>query len=153
MQFDLSENLGERFQFFRSELLEDGEPEYFDPEPDEPCHVTLRLADPDKVEEIHKLTRTPTTDWVLNPKTRGMERCKDFDQTPEQRKVERELIWDHAIVEWEGVLDKHGKVVECTIENKIRMMNVPVFSRFVSRCLQLISGEIAEKKEEQRKNS
>jgi len=147
MKFELDLDKGEWFPFFKSEIQEDGEPKFFDPEPDEPCRVKLRLADSDFVESMQSQTRKEVVERVLNPKTRQMERLKDFDQTPAQRKKEREMIWDYAIMDWEGVLDVNEKVVECNLENKMLMMNVPIFARFVSRCLQMISGEAASKKE------
>ncbi len=153
MQFELDTGKGESFQFFRSEQDDDGNVKYFDPDPAEPCRVVLRLADPDVLEGIYKQTRTKVVERVLNPKSKAMERLKDFDQTDEQVKLERQLIWDHAIVSWEGVLDAKGVVVECTTENKMKMMNIPLFARFISRCLSLISGEAVGKKEVLKKNS
>lgn len=150
-QFDLDTDSGQRFQYFKSIVQDNGETVFMDPEPIEPCWVTLRLASAEKVEEMHALTRKPKVDRVLNPQSRTMERVEYYDQTPEQRIKERELIWDYAIPEWEGVLDKYGTVVECTLENKLRMMNVPIFARFVGRCLQLIGGDVAEKKEQDTK--
>lgn len=146
MKFELSLDKGEWFPFFKSQLLEDGDIKYSDPEPDEPCRIKLRLADSEFIEAMQKETRKEVVERVLNPKTRQMERLKDFDQTPEQRRQEREMIWDYAIMDWEGVLDVNGTVVECNLTNKMRMMNVPIFARCVSRCLQLISGEVAEEK-------
>lgn len=152
MKFELDQDKGETFQYFKSEILEDGETKFYDPEPDEPCRVTLKLADPDFIEGVHAETRKTIIDRALNPKTHSMERIKDFEQTLEQKRKERELIWGNAILGWEGVLDVNGKVVECNQENKMRMMNIPVFARFIGRCLQLISGEASEKAGIQRKN-
>jgi hypothetical protein len=82
-----------------------------------------------------------------------MERVPYFDQTPEQEKREREMIWDHAIQDWQGMLDKGGKEIPCTLENKMRLMSIPQFARFVSRCLQLITGASEVRAEGAEKNS
>lgn len=151
--FDLDTESGETFPFFRTEILENGEVKCFEPDKDEACRVTLRLASPDVLENIYKKTRTPVIDRTLNTKSRSMERIKDYDQTPEQIKEERVLTWDYAIVGWEGVLDKHKTPVDCTTENKMRMMEIPIFGRFVGQCLGMISGEAQEYEKEKVKNS
>ena len=152
MKFELNLDKGEWFPFFKSEMLEDGEVKYIDPEPDEPCRVKFRLADADFIEKMQAETRKEVVERVLNPKTRQMERIKDYDQTPTQRKAEREMVWGNAIMEWEGVLDVNEDEVSCTLENKMLMMNIPIFSRYAIRCLQLISGEASEEKEALRGN-
>lgn len=114
--------------------------------------VCLRIADAETLDRIHSETRKKVSENVYNPKTRGMERIAYIDQTPEQEKKERELIWDHAIIEWDGMLDKNGNPIPCTLENKLKLMNIPVFARFIGRCLQLIGSAEEQKKEESAKN-
>ena len=140
MRFDLSEEArGEWFKFFRSEVKESGEVIYLEPEEDA-GRVCIRIGDPKTIDEIGRKTQKKVSEWVFNPKTKGMERGTYFDQTPEQAQKERELIWDFALQDWENLLDVNGKEIPCTLENKMRMVNIPQFSRFVGRCLQLISG-------------
>ena len=143
--------MGEWFPFFKSEVRPDGEVEYSEPEKDS-GRVCLRIADSDTLERIQAETRKKVSENVYNPKTRAMERVAYFDQTVAQEKRERELIWDHAIVDWEGILDSAGNPIPCTLENKMKLMNVPLFARFVGRCLQLISGAAEETKETEIKN-
>ena len=153
MRFDLSgESQGEWFKFFRSEIRENGEMVYLDPEPDS-GRVRLRIADVEAIDKIRAQTRKVVKEFVLNPKTRQMERVEYEDQTPSQKKAENDMIWDYAITEWEGILDKNGDEIPCTPENKARLMNVPVFARFVGRCLQLITGANAGAAESAEKNS
>ena len=152
MRFDLSEVQGEWFTFFRSEIRENGDVNYLDPEPDA-GRVCLRIADAEAVERIQAQTRKKKAEFVPNPKTRQMERVEYEDQTPSQKKAENDMIWDYAITEWEGILDKNGDEIPCTPENKARLMNVPVFARFVGRCLQLITGANAGLAEGAEKNS
>lgn len=151
MQFDLNVSIGEWFPFFGSEIKPDGEITYLEPEKGA-GQVCVRIADAETIEKIHAQTRKKVAENVLNPKTRTMERLIYFDQTPEQEKKEREMIWDHAIVEWKGILDMKGKEIPCTLENKLKLMNIPVFARFVGRCFQLIGGNTEEKKAAAEKN-
>ena len=140
MRFDLSgETQGEWFGFFRSEIKESGDVTYLDPEEDA-GKVCLRIASAEVVEGIQAQTRKKSAEFALNPKTRQMERVQFFEQSPAQEKKERELIWDHAIQDWKGILDMDGNEVPCTLENKLRLMSNQQFARFVGRCLQLISG-------------
>jgi hypothetical protein len=153
MRFDVSgEVQGEWFSFFRSETKEDGTIAYLDPEADA-GKVCLRIADSDMVEKIQTETRKKVSEMVRNPSTRAMERVVYFDQTPAQEKREREMIWDHAIQDWKGILDTNGKEIPCTLENKLKLMSIPQFARFVARCLQLITGANAQTTEGAEKNS
>jgi len=151
MQFNLEKSIGEWFPFFGSEIKADGEIDYLPPEKDA-GRVCIRIADGQTMEAIHAQTRTRKAEFALNTKTRQMERVPYIDQTPEQEKIERELIWDHVIQDWEGLLDIAGKPIPCTLENKMKMMNIPVFARFVGRCLTLITGGAEEKKAALEKN-
>jgi len=152
MKFDITgKSNGEWFRFFRSEIKENGDVTYLDPE-DDAGKVCLRIADPETIESIQAQTRKKVTEFVHNPKSRQMDRVTYYDQTPAQEKKERELIWDYAIADWQGILDKDGNEIPCTLENKLKMMNIPIFARFVGRCLQLITGANASLAEEAIKN-
>jgi len=152
MRFDLSGKVdGEWFRFFRSEMKENGEIEYLPPE-ENAGKVCLRIADPATVEKIQNETRKVRHEFVLNPRTRAMERVTFEDQTPEQEKREREMIWDFAIQDWQGILDGDGNEIPCVLENKMKLMNIPQFARFVGRCLQIITNANAEVEETAGKN-
>lgn len=151
MKFDLTTGAGEWFPFFGSEIRTDGEIKYFDPE-EGAGRVCLRVADPETLEKIQSETRKRASEFVFNPKSRQMERVTYFEQSPVQEKREREMIWDHAIMDWENILDANGNQIPCVLENKMKLMNNPQFARFIGRCLQLISGAAAEAKEASEKN-
>ena len=160
MRFDLNVGIGEWFPFVQSEIKPDGEVKYSDPETDENGNITagrvqLRIADADTLESIQSQTRKREVEHVFNPKTRQMERLPYFEQTPAQEKKERELIWDYAIMDWEDIepfLNPDGTPIARTVDNKLRLMNIPVFARFVGRCLQMISGATNEAKVAAEKN-
>lgn len=151
MRFNLNKSIGEWFPFFTSEVGTDGEIKYNEPEKDG-GRVQLRIADAETLEKIQAETRTKTAAFVKDKETRQMVRVPYIEQTPEQEKREREMIWDHAIQSWEGILDVNGAPIPCTLENKMKLMNVPVFARFIGKCLTTLSGATAEKKAAVEKN-
>lgn len=157
MRFDLdNSNTGEWFTFFDSEIKADGTIIYAEPE-EGAGKVCFRVADPETMDGIYSQTRTTIKEWVWPKNDQGKVignpvRASGYDQTPAQEKKERELIWDYAIVDWEGLLDKNGQPIPVTLENKLKLMQNQCFARFAGRCLQLVTGAVAEKKAELEKN-
>ena len=155
MNFDLNDSAGEWFPFQTSSVrLTDGETVF-----DEPVEgigrVKLRPLTSDIIEQIQRDTTKKIVEHVVNPSTRKMERVTSFDQTPEQKKKDQTLTWDHIIMEWENkapFLNNDGTNIECTTENKMKLMEKPVFARFVGRCLQTISGAVGDAKAAAEKN-
>lgn len=149
MIVDLSQD-GEWFTFFGSKLSADGETVYEDPLPDA-GRVCIRR--PTKYVEGLQGKRKRKVEHVLNPKTRQMERI-EFEEspTPEEARQERGDAWDFMIVAWENIFDAQGVAIPCTRENKLELMAIPVFDRFVARCLQLLAESGVKAAEEERKN-
>jgi hypothetical protein len=141
---------GDWFSFFESSVNEKGEVVYADPKP-EAGRVRIRSIAP-FIEE-RQAQRKRKYEFVLNPATRSMERVGYYeDQTPEQTKKDRDDIWDYAIVDIEDFTDGKGKPILSTRENKSKLMALPVFDRFIGRCLQLIASADAQAKEDEAKN-
>jgi hypothetical protein len=141
---------GDWFSFFESSVNEKGEVVYADPKPDA-GRVRVRSIAP-FIEE-RQAQRKKKYEFVLNPATRSMERVGYYeDQTPEQTKKDRDDIWDYAIVDIEDFTDGKGKPILTTRENKSKLMALPVFDRFIGRCLQLIASAGAQAKEDEAKN-
>jgi hypothetical protein len=141
---------GDWFSFFESSVNEKGEVVYTDPKPDA-GRVRIRSIAP-FIEE-RQAQRKRKYEFVLNPATRSMERVGYYeDQTPEQAKKDRDDIWDYAIVDIENFTDGKGKPILSTRENKSKLMALPVFDRFIGRCLQLIASAGAQAKEDETKN-
>lgn len=152
MKFDLNQgSKGEWFPYFGSTVRADGTVDYAEPQPGA-ARVCLRIADAETLEKIHAQTRAKKAEFVLNPQTRQMERVVYYDQAPDQAKKERELIWDHAIVDWEGIEDADSKPIPCTAENKMRLINIPEFARYIGRCLQIMGTAEADQAEASEKN-
>ena len=149
IDLNLDLNEGEWFQFFGSHIEPNGEIVYEEPVSD--ARVQIRSIAPLLQERFAK--RKKSVEHVYNPKTMGMERVSFFpDPKPEELQAERDDVWDYAIVAFENFREKKtGELISCTRENKLKMMKVPVFDRFVARCQQLLSDssirdrEVAEK--------
>lgn len=151
MFLDLDSLQGEWFPFFGSHIdLATGEIVYDDPVAD--ARVQIRSMAPFIEERMAK--RKKTVEHVLNPKTRTMERIAYYpDMTPGEERDERDDVWDYVITGIEGFKDsKTGKVIDCTRENKLKLMKVPVFDRFVARCFQILGNSGIKEQEELEKN-
>lgn len=152
MNFDLDATQGEWFPFATSEIdLNTGEIIYGESVSD--ARVQVRSIIPFIEERLSKRKRL--IEHVLNPKTRTMERLPYYeDLTFEEARAEREDTWDYCIIGIENFKDSRtGQDIACTRENKIKMMQNPVFDRFIARCLQMIASSGAKAKEESEKNS
>jgi len=152
MLFDLDITEGEWFQFFGSHIDEKtGEVVYDDPVGD--AKVQIRSMKPFFEERVSK--RKNSSEFVLNTSTRQMERISFIkEQTIDEIIKEREDAYDYAITGIEGFKDKRTKaVIECTCENKIKLMKNPIFDRFFAKCQQLIEDSIMVQKEGEEKNS
>jgi hypothetical protein len=151
MFFDLDSSQGEWFPFFSSHIDPvTGEPIYDEPEKD--AKVQIRSIGPFIEERMAK--RKKIAEHVYNPKTRAMERNTYYaDQTPDELRAERDDLWDYAITGIENFKDsKSGELITCTRENKLKLMKVPVFDRFVARCQQLLASSGVKTKEDEEKN-
>lgn len=142
-------NNGDWFAFFESRV-EDGKTIYDDPKPDA-GRVCIRSMAP--FLEERQSQRKRKFEFVLNPQTRTMERVGYYDEISyEQAKKDQADLWDYTITGLENFFDKNGKEIECTRENKVKLMTVPAFDRFVARCLQILGSAQTQAKEEEEKN-
>jgi hypothetical protein len=150
-KFDLeSGSKGDWFRFFESKV-EEGKTIYSEPEADA-GRVCVRVADAETLEKIQAETRTRKSENIWNKDTRQYHHTTYYDQTPTQEKKEREMIWDHAIVDWENIIDSKGNQISCTLENKMKLMSNPMFARFIGRCFELITGNADDLKAASEKN-
>lgn len=88
---------------------------------------------------------------VVNQFTRRMEFAA-VERTAEQKQKDSDDMWDYAIVDWKGFLDGKGKPIPCTRENKLAMMDVDRFVRFVNYALGAIDQYTEAKEKEEQKN-
>ena len=149
--FSLEESQGDWFDFFESSVdLNTGEITYADPKPDTGS-VCFRSAREFIMERMAR--RKKDSKFVLNPKTRGMERVGfDKDLSPEESQKERDDLVDYVITGFKKLFDMEGNPIECTRENKIKLVKVPVFDRFMSRCMELQMNADVQQAETSEKN-
>ena len=148
---DLDSTQGEWFPFFSSHIDPGtGEPIYDEPEKD--ARVQIRSIGPFIEERMAK--RKKVFENIFNPKSRGMERMGFYPEPSyEEMRAERDDLWDYAITGIENFKDsKTGDLITCTRENKLKLMKVPVFDRFVARCQQLLASSGVKAKEDEEKN-
>jgi len=153
MLIDLElQNEGEWFYFFGSHIDQNSGEVIYD-EPVKDARVKIRSMA--SFIEDRVISRKKQVEHVLNPKTRQMERIEYYPApSPEEFKQEQEATWDWVIQDFEGFKDKRtGKEIECNLANKKKMMQLPVFDRFVARCLILLGEAGAQKGETEVKNS
>ena len=133
--FNLDEATGDWFEFFESRIdIRTGDITYDDPKPGT-GRVCIRDMGPFWRERLR--SRKKKFEFVRNPSTRAMERVEYYDQTPEEEAKEREDAFDYAITDFDNFFDAKGKPIKCTRENKIRLIAIPVFDRFLTRCFEL----------------
>lgn len=153
MFFDLEANSqGEWFQFFSSRIDPASGDVIYDP-PSGDARVKIRSVRPFFEERM--AGRKLQHETVYNPKTRAMERISYSPPlSPEEAKEQREDSFDYAIVDFQNFKDsKTGAMIACTRENKLKLMRLPVFDRFVARCQELLDASGIKDKEEAEKNS
>ena len=151
LDLDLQQE-GEWFNFFGSHINETtGDVVYSEPVKD--ARVKIRSMTPFIEERVSGRKRQ--YEHIYNPKTRSMERISYFPELSiDELKAEREDTWDYIIQDFEGFRDsKTKKEIPCNRENKIKMMRVPAFDRFVARCLQILSTSGVQTQEAETKNS
>ena len=85
---------------------------------------------------------------VLNTHSKRMERITYYeDESPEAVQEGIEGAWDYAITGLKGFKNKTtGEVIECTKENKIALMKIPAFDRFIAKCFRVL-GDLEEEDE------
>lgn len=150
--FDLEkEDQGDWFAFFNSKVdPTSGEIVYEDPEEGA---AEFRIRHVVKFWEERRAKRKKESKMVLNPSTRAMERVTYYeDLPPEQEKKENEDSWDWAITGIRNAFSAPDVPIECTRENKLKLIEIPVFVRFIARVFQIIAGAGVKEKETSEKN-
>lgn len=148
--FNLDETAGDWFDFFESRVdLKTGEVTYDDPKPGTGRVCLRNMA---VFMRKRQRSRKKEHDFVLNTNSRAMERVEYLKpQTAEEEAQEREDAFDYAITGLEDFFDGKGKPIKCTRENKLELLAIPVFDRFIARCFEIqqnaskIQTQVAEK--------
>lgn len=146
-----SKDQGDWFAFFNSHIdIKTGEITYDDPE-DGAAEFKIRLMGP--FYEERRKNRKKEYKMVLNPSTRGMERVGYYpDLDPEVETKESEDAWDYAITGMRNAFSSPGVEIECTRENKLKLLNIPSFVRFVNRVFEILAESGIKQQEESEGN-
>ena len=96
--------------------------------------------------------RKRKSEFVFNKKTRGMEKVSsDIELTAAEKKNETEDFADYVIDGIENFkLD--GKIIKCDRKTKIEIMNIPIVSMYVHRCIEILQESGAQEEVIESKN-
>ena len=111
--------------------------------------VLMRILTAGRLEEITKKCRIKKVEVKGNPPSRF--EVLEFKKGGEDK--EFELTWDYCLMDWSGVVDKVGKDIPCTPENKILLMKDSIqFSVFVNSGIKEINAQLKIHEEDLEKN-
>ncbi|MFH2076954.1 MAG: hypothetical protein ABIJ57_16710 [Pseudomonadota bacterium] len=150
--FDFSkEEQGDWFSFFESHIdPSTGQIVYADPQ-EGAARFRIRSMVP--FWEEQRKGRKKQYQMVLNPQTRAMERVGYYDDLPEDKaEQENDDAWDYAITGIEHAFSSPGVPLECTRENKLKLVRLPTFLRFITRVFVLLNEAGIREREESEKN-
>lgn len=81
-----------------------------------------------------------------------MERVSFYEDLPHaEAEKENADAWDYAITGIEKAYTAKGDPISCTRENKLKLVELPIFQRFIGRVFQLLA-EAGTAKEASEKN-
>lgn len=146
-----SEEQGDWYAFFTSRVdPSSGEIEYDKPEKGA---AEFRIRSMVPFWEERRKNRKREYKMVLNPATRSMERVRYYeDLSAEEEKKESEDAWDYVITGMKNAFSAPGIVMECIRENKLKLIKMPVFMRFLNRVFSIMTEVGIKEKEEKEKN-
>jgi hypothetical protein len=151
--FEQIKEQGDWFPFFGSKIdLTTGEIIY---DPPEEGAAEFCFRSPSPFWEERRKGRVKEHKMVLNPSTRQMERVGYYpDLPPEEEQAERDDSWDYAITGMRNARwSADGPEMECTRENKLKLLKNSAFLRYANKVLLLILEIGVEAKEDAEKNS
>lgn len=145
------EQEGTWFPFFSSRVIpETGEIIYDKPE-EGAAEFCFRSMSP--FFEERRKGRKKTSQMVFNPKTRSMEKVTFLpDLSPEEDAQENDDAWDYAITGIRKAFSGNRKPIECTRENKLMLVKVPMFFRYAQEVFRILDSSSVEKSEVEKEN-
>lgn len=149
-EFDKEEQ-GDWFTFFTSRVEPSTGEIIYDPPEEGAAEFRIRSMQP--FFEERRKGRKKESKMVLNPATRAMERVSWFEEPPEdEAQKENDDAWDYAITGIKNAFSTPGVPIECTRENKLKLIRIPVFLRFITRVFMMLSEAGIKQKEDAEKN-
>ena len=106
--------------------------------------ICVRILNSAKGQEITKATTKKRVEYKQG------QRFEVFDIDEDKRSA---MIWDYCIISWERLEDDDGKPIECTPENKAKLMLENVgFAAFIGSCMAKLNAEFEARREAIEKN-
>ena len=142
---------GRWFTFFYSHI----DPNTLEPIYDDPIEngPRMKLRSPAPLWKERNEKKKKEKEYVLNPKSRGMELVKsDIELTPKQKKAENDEFVGYVIQDLEG-FTLNGKEIKGSLAEKVKIMENPLVSMFVMRCITLLQESGVQEAKAQEKNS
>lgn len=144
-------NEGKWFTFFYSHI----DPNTLEIIYDDPVENGPRMKIRNPVSLFRKRAdnRQTVGEYKLNPKSRQMQYVeREKDLTPAQKAKENEEFVDFVIQEVGEGFRLGGKEIEGTLKEKVQMMENPLISMFVQRCIQILQESGIQEAREEEKN-
>ena len=106
----------------------------FDEDDPQSGKICIRLANQAERDKIRKATRTQKEIFRQGQR---------FEVEKTNDDLFSEMLWDYCIVDWIDLEDDNGKPIECTKENKLKLMKEHVgFQLFVGQSIEKLNNEI-----------
>jgi hypothetical protein len=113
--------------------LDGAQPVWF--ELDDGGRVQLRALTDEDWRAIRKRTTKKRTEYV---RVDGVPERFEYEEVDND--LQNRLFYDHLICGWENFFDRHGQPIECTLENKLLLINSSRrFARFVTEALKTLA--------------
>ena len=151
--FDLEkEELGDWFPFFNS-TVDPGSGEIVYDDPEEGA-AEFRIRSMGSFWEERRKGKKKEYKMVCNTQSKAMERVGYYpDLPPDVESKENDDAWDYSITDWKNAFSAPKMPMEYNRENKLKMIKIPVFMRFVSRVFQIMTESGIKRKDSVEKNS
>ena len=150
--FDLTkDDQGDWFSFFNSHLdTETGSVVYDKPKKGA---AEFRVRSMSPFWDERRKGRKKENKFVLNPISRQMERVSYVeDLQSDDAEKENGDAWDYAITGMKNAFSAPKVEIECNRENKLKMVDMPVFLRFINRVFVILSEAGVKQKDASEKN-
>jgi len=149
-EFD-KEEMGDWFAFFDSHVDTPTSEVVYDKAKDGAAEFRIRPMT--TYWEQRRKGRKKEYKMVLNPGTRAMERVGYYDDLPEdEAQKENDDAWDYAITGIRNAFSAPGVSIECTRENKLKLIKIPSFNRFITRVFIMLNEAGIKREEDAEKN-
>jgi hypothetical protein len=106
--------------------------------------ILVRVLNSEKLAEIRNETIKTNVEYRKDKRFEFQE----IDHSARDR-----IIWDYCIIDWKELVDDDDNAIECTTDNKIKLMNEHIgFSLFVETCFDKINAQSEKLAEYSEKN-